>query len=64
MASSVGRHTTIVTSLVLALDEPALVPAWRSEVIEAKGKNGVRGCIDVLADRTALHTPGFCCALD
>lgn len=46
------------------LDLLPAMDAIRSEVIEAEGKNGVRGWIPVLADRTALHTPGFGCALD
>ena len=36
----------------------------RSEVVEVRGKDGIRGWIPVLADRTALHTSGLGCALD
>lgn len=45
---------------------PDLLPIMdtiRSEVVEVSGRHGVRGWIPALASRTALHTPGFGCAL-
>ena len=46
---------------------PDLVPemdAIRSEIIEVTGQSGARGWVPLLADRVAVHSPGFGCALD
>ena len=46
---------------------PDLLPATdriQSEVIEIEGRKGVRDFILILAERTAMHSPGRRCALD
>ena len=46
------------------LDLLPTMDAIQSEVVEVQGKNGIRGWVTVLANRTALHTSGLGCALD
>ena len=45
---------------------PDLLPVMdriQSEIVEIGNRRGVRGWIPLLANRTALHTPGRGCAL-
>ncbi len=46
------------------LDMLPMMDPIRSEIIAIEGKQGVHASLPLLADRTALHTPGFGCALD
>ncbi len=46
------------------LDMLPAMDVVRSEVVEVAGKKGVLASVPLLANRTALHTPDFGCALD